>query len=99
MHNIVSMLIHYFTTKEDKVLAAIGGFFMYIHTLFVLELSFTWQYFLSSFLGIFWIFLGAMATVAGKKFYTWGEPKVIKFSKTITIKFRSYGKKNNKRSA
>lgn len=107
MHNFIHMVIQYFSSKADKVYGIIGGFFMYMYSLFnvdfiiKLNISFTWKYFLSTFLGLTYVFIGAMVGVAGKNFYSWAEPKVLKFSKGLIIKIKGkkHGKKSNKKAA
>lgn len=107
MYNVFNMVIQYFHSKEDKAFAAMGAIAMYFHNFFTIDwiirinASFTWQYFLSTFLWIVSLFVGAMVGVAGKNFYQWMEPKLLKFSKAQIVKFknRKHAKKNNQRAA
>lgn len=107
MYNFIHMLVQYFSTKTDKVYGAVCGVFMYVYSLFTVDfivkmnISLTWKYCLSTFLGLSYIFIGAMVGVAGKNFYTWVEPKILKFSKglIVKIKHKHHGKRNNGKAA
>lgn len=107
MHNFILMLVQYFSSKADKIYGVICGLFMYVYSLFTVDfivrmnISLTWKYCLSTFLGLSYIFIGAMVGVAGKNFYTWMEPKVLKFSKELIFKLKNKGngKRNNSKAA
>lgn len=98
MYNFICMFLDFITTKEDKIFAATGVLYGYVGILFRLDITpFSWQYFLSGFLGLCYMFLTGMVAVAGKKAYSWCEPKVIKFSKSLVVKFKKHGKERNNR--